>query len=872
MPGEYEFKAFLSYSRVDRNLAATLQRSLETFAKTGNAPRRYRIFRDEATLPAGGSLPERLRGAVTASEFLIVIASPDAAHSPWVLQEIQSFLERHPAGRLLIVLARGHLRWDGNANDFVRDAETAFPPIQPFAEEPVYVDLRSWENTSVLEDAVATLTATMSGVPKDELIGAHLEQYERARRRLSFNLAFRGAVGGATAYLGVLFLGESGWALLAGAALGGALAALAAGLRWQGMLSFIPSFTLAGLGLLLSGISPFRNSVIDFTGLFVVEVLLFNIAGAIAGRLTKGLRLSQTVIAFAISGIAASALVVVFASSVRPFPLQLPIFAIPWTVDRIWLALSAVFMPEEIGDARWYLLIFTGTCSVLGGLIGFEHASVDQPRRQSGERTPSRKARLPHILRFAATVVTIGATAVVMSWKPLQKRGIVRDLTAGFHTKFADGGFRDDAEFAAALTTRNALRKSGFQREANELTALIRTSVGKYVNGPNSEVNDKLPAIAKVFAAYADPSEFDLLMRTVEAAAPNSVVMRMRLANAADALGKRFTRAIPAFDGLVASREAIESTVSLGDAALVLDRAGREDDAKQMLQVAIGKIDAYYRTNPIGQSSPLWLNAEVGELLWRYGLWDKLPAWKSTIQVSYVVRAMARAGAWDRALELSELDNYWDAAERALADLVELAAAKGDFDTAFRVYRTLDRRRGSSWTNKASALRRLVVVAAAQGAKGRGAIIRARAEAEAITRGMGDTYDSDVLAELSRMFIAAGDDPRRIQSLHLLEQDTNGVAIEMEVVAAILAQGKRDDVDARLRKAWHVLHARQRYAAQCQPVTQISSQLVALGRLTSARGIVDECAPAAYETDDVQRLNALTEILSAWDGTARVAR
>src|SRR6186997_2688929 len=86
--------AFLSYSHKDEELADWLHRELEEFrvprslagklTANGVVPRRLTpIFRDQHDLSAGGELGVEIKAALAASQFLIVLCSPEAARSRW---------------------------------------------------------------------------------------------------------------------------------------------------------------------------------------------------------------------------------------------------------------------------------------------------------------------------------------------------------------------------------------------------------------------------------------------------------------------------------------------------------------------------------------------------------------------------------------------------------------------------------------------------------------------------------------------------------------------------------------------------------------------------------------------------------------------
>src|SRR5687767_14651457 len=93
--------AFLSYSHKDEALAGWLHRELEDFrvppslvgrlTANGVVPKRLTpIFRDEHELAAADDLGEEIETALAASQFLIVLCSPEAARSKWTNAEIEA--------------------------------------------------------------------------------------------------------------------------------------------------------------------------------------------------------------------------------------------------------------------------------------------------------------------------------------------------------------------------------------------------------------------------------------------------------------------------------------------------------------------------------------------------------------------------------------------------------------------------------------------------------------------------------------------------------------------------------------------------------------------------------------------------------------
>jgi hypothetical protein len=148
-PARSTYAAFISYNRaVDGKLAPALQRALRGFAKPWYRLRALRVFRDDASLSANPGLWSSIEQALVDSEFFVLLASPEAAHSKWVGREASYWVQRKPAANLLIVLTDGTRVWDEVTGDFDWEQTPALPPSLrgAFTEEPRYIDLR-WART-----------------------------------------------------------------------------------------------------------------------------------------------------------------------------------------------------------------------------------------------------------------------------------------------------------------------------------------------------------------------------------------------------------------------------------------------------------------------------------------------------------------------------------------------------------------------------------------------------------------------------------------------------------------------------------------------------------------------------------------------------
>jgi WD40 repeat protein len=198
---ERGYDAFISYShRLDAAIAARLQAGLQRFAKPWYQVRALRVFRDQTSLAASPQLWTTIEQAMGNSRWLILIASPESAQSPWVAKEICWWREHRPANHILIAVTDGQLVWDASAGDLDWAASTALSKEalgHAFQQEPRWVDVR-WarEQESSLrsadprfQDAVADLAAAIRQQPKDSLIGEHIRQRRRTIRSLLAGLA-----------------------------------------------------------------------------------------------------------------------------------------------------------------------------------------------------------------------------------------------------------------------------------------------------------------------------------------------------------------------------------------------------------------------------------------------------------------------------------------------------------------------------------------------------------------------------------------------------------------------------------------------------------------------------------------------------------
>ena len=114
-----KYRGFISYSHAaDDRLAPALQSGLHRFAKPWYRLRAMRVFRDKTGLAVTPELWGAIQKALEDTDYFILLASPRAAQSTWVEQEVDWWIRNRSATHLLIVWTDGELAWDPVLGDF----------------------------------------------------------------------------------------------------------------------------------------------------------------------------------------------------------------------------------------------------------------------------------------------------------------------------------------------------------------------------------------------------------------------------------------------------------------------------------------------------------------------------------------------------------------------------------------------------------------------------------------------------------------------------------------------------------------------------------------------------------------------------------
>lgn len=196
---EYEYYAFISYSRTDEKWAKWIQRKLETYRfpislrrENQDLPGKiFPVFRDKTDLPSG-VLWEQLKRQLEESEYLIVICSPDSARAEWVTKEIAYFQELGRGRKIIPLIVEGEPHAADSARECYNPALLRYPE-----EELLGVSVPELGRSR----AVLRVIASLMQLRYDQLV---MRDRRRTRRRrlaaAGVAAAFLAACGGIVWY------------------------------------------------------------------------------------------------------------------------------------------------------------------------------------------------------------------------------------------------------------------------------------------------------------------------------------------------------------------------------------------------------------------------------------------------------------------------------------------------------------------------------------------------------------------------------------------------------------------------------------------------------------------------------------------------
>lgn len=205
---KYEYDAFISYRHIPRDslIAEKLHVMLEAYrtpsylVRKGVCARLKKVFRDREELPTSSDLGHDIEEALKASRYLIVICSPEAVQSQWVLREVEFFGNYHGYDKILTLLVDGEPK-DAFPPELIRyqydDQGTLTKVIEPLA-----ADIRASDGVSslkLLKTEKLRIIAGILGCKYDEL--RQRENERKVRRIISLSVSVAAFLLAVTAFM-----------------------------------------------------------------------------------------------------------------------------------------------------------------------------------------------------------------------------------------------------------------------------------------------------------------------------------------------------------------------------------------------------------------------------------------------------------------------------------------------------------------------------------------------------------------------------------------------------------------------------------------------------------------------------------------------
>ena len=158
-------RALESY-RIPRKLVGTI-------SDAGKLPARITpVFRDRDVLSSAADLSTTVKKALSESENLIVVCSPEAAASHWVKEEIREFSRLGRKTRIFCIIVDGQTADSGSVAALFPDAIA-----ESGLQEPLAADARKWADGKHL--AKLKIISGILGIPLDRLRRRDLQKRQK---------------------------------------------------------------------------------------------------------------------------------------------------------------------------------------------------------------------------------------------------------------------------------------------------------------------------------------------------------------------------------------------------------------------------------------------------------------------------------------------------------------------------------------------------------------------------------------------------------------------------------------------------------------------------------------------------------------------
>jgi WD40 repeat protein len=156
---------------------------MEQLAKRWYRPPIMKVFVDKTSIPVG-PLWSRIEYGLTRSKWLILMASPEAAESRWVGDEVNWWMTHRSLDNLIIVHTAGVLRWDRDLNDFTADSDAIPARLRgKFDHVPRWETVpREDRSPKNVESTVLSVTSAVRQIDIHELSSQAYREHRRTMR------------------------------------------------------------------------------------------------------------------------------------------------------------------------------------------------------------------------------------------------------------------------------------------------------------------------------------------------------------------------------------------------------------------------------------------------------------------------------------------------------------------------------------------------------------------------------------------------------------------------------------------------------------------------------------------------------------------
>jgi hypothetical protein len=192
------YKIFISYKHSEKSItiAETIEKDVKTYGRLIFQPP-MRVFRDVYQLNIGDNLSSSIMKALNNTEYLVYLASPEAAASAWVIKELMYWCsELKRPDKLLIVVIDGTIAIDTDASTINWDQTDCLPAfLKDYIKyEPIYYDMSvitEYERTKAeYKTYINNIVAKVNNVTPEEMYCIETKNYKKNKffKKLFFAL------------------------------------------------------------------------------------------------------------------------------------------------------------------------------------------------------------------------------------------------------------------------------------------------------------------------------------------------------------------------------------------------------------------------------------------------------------------------------------------------------------------------------------------------------------------------------------------------------------------------------------------------------------------------------------------------------------